>query len=111
MEERQPVGLVQWQWLGAGNLMETGLNIVDDHTIDIDIFIAETDRIGKGIGSQAIRTLMTQLRTTTQAKRATLFTGVENNAAIRAYEKCGFVRRAQYEDAEHCWTWVMVADL
>lgn len=111
MEGRTPVGLLQWQWLGANDLAETGLNVADEQTIDIDIFIAEIDRLGKGIGSKAIHTLMAQLRTSTQAKRVTLFTGFENKAAIRAYEKCGFACRAQYEDAEHGWTWVMVADL
>jgi aminoglycoside 6'-N-acetyltransferase len=111
MEADVPVGFVQWQWLSENDLLDVGLVAADGQTVDIDIFIGEVDRLGKGIGSEAIRLLMAKLSTSTDAKRATLFTGVENKAAIRAYEKCGFVRKLRYEDPVHGWTWLMVAEL
>jgi RimJ/RimL family protein N-acetyltransferase len=35
-------------------------------------------------------------------------TSVENHAAVRAYEKAGFVRSVQYEHAEWGPCWVLI---
>lgn len=104
------VGFLQWQPIGASDLVASGVSVPDDETIDIDIFIGEVEYLGKGIGSKAIDLLMTKLEEEGKAKRATLFTGVGNKRAIRAYEKAGFRLVSRYLDAEHGWTSVMMAE-
>ena len=105
------VGFLQWQPIAASDLAANGVHVPDDRTIDIDIFIGEVEYLGKGIGSQAIKFLLKRLEERGNARRATLFTGIENKRAIRAYEKAGFRLIAQYMDAEHGWTCVMMADI
>jgi aminoglycoside 6'-N-acetyltransferase len=105
------VGFLQWQPIGASDLAASEVHVPDDETIDIDIFIGEAEYLGRGIGPKAIDLLMTKLEEGGQAKRATLFTRVENRRAIRAYEKAGFRLISRYMDAEHGWTCVMMAEI
>jgi ribosomal protein S18 acetylase RimI-like enzyme len=105
------VGFVQWQRIGARELLESGVDVPDDETFDIDIFIADAGQLGRGIGPKAIEVLMKKLEEEGAAKRATLFTSVENERAKRAYEKAGFRERSKYLDAEHGWTNVMMAEI
>lgn len=104
------VGYLHWQPLTANELAEAGITFEDDRTIDIDIFIGEAVHLGRGVGPAALHLLMQRLRQNTDALRATLFTGVENHTAIRAYEKAGFQRVAHYHDVLG-WTWVMMGDV
>jgi ribosomal protein S18 acetylase RimI-like enzyme len=105
------VGFVQWQRIGARELLESGVDVPDDETLDIDIFIADAGQLGRGIGSKAIEVLMKKLEEEGAAKRATLFTSVENERAKRAYEKAGFRKRSMYLDDEHGWTNVMMVEI
>lgn len=105
------VGFVQWQPMAARDLLASGINAPDDETIDIDIFIGEADYLGRGIGPAALELLMKQIKEEGAAKRATLFTGVENERALRAYAKAGFQVKSNYMDAEHGWSTVLMAEI
>ena len=85
IEERgRPVGMIQYYheyydkhyWFSAG----------------IDIFIGEPDARDRGLGSEAVRTLLAYLFEVKRLHRVTIDPQVENARAIRAYEKAGFVR-------------------
>ena len=56
---------------------------------DVDIFIASTHQ-GRGLGSDAMRTLIHHLQTDLGHHRITLTTSPENHRAIHIYEKLGF---------------------
>lgn len=57
----------------------------------IDLFLAERAQ-GRGLGPDAIRTLVCYLTTQRGHHRLTIDPAVENEEAIRAYEKVGFRR-------------------
>jgi aminoglycoside 6'-N-acetyltransferase len=105
------VGFVQWQPMKAHDLLASGIDVPDDETIDLDIFIGEADYLGRGIGPAALKLLIKQIAAEGAAKRMTLFTGVENERALRAYAKAGFRVRSHYMDAEHGWTTVLMAEI
>jgi aminoglycoside 6'-N-acetyltransferase len=70
----------------------------------IDLFVDET-RHGRGLGSDAVRTLADFLVSERGHHRVTIDPAADNHAAIRAYEKAGFrpvgVMRAAWRDT---WT-------
>lgn len=105
------VGFVQWQPMAARELLKSGIAVPDDETIDIDIFIGEEEYLGRGIGPAALELLINQIKEEGTAKRATLFTGVENKRALRAYTKAGFRVRSHYMDAEHGGSIVMMTEI
>jgi aminoglycoside 6'-N-acetyltransferase len=55
----------------------------------IDLFLAE-ERQGRGLGTDAVRTLARHLVEDRGHHRLTIDPAVDNHAAIRAYEKVGF---------------------
>jgi aminoglycoside 6'-N-acetyltransferase len=70
----------------------------------IDLFVDET-RHGRGLGSDAVRTLADYLVAERGHHRVTIDPAADNHAAVRAYEKAGFQRvgvmRAAWRDT---WT-------
>jgi aminoglycoside 6'-N-acetyltransferase len=70
----------------------------------IDLFL-DTDRHGRGLGSDAVRTLADYLIAERGHHRVTIDPAADNHPAIRAYEKAGFERvgvmRAAWRDT---WT-------
>ena len=67
----------------------------------IDIFV-DADRHGRGLGSDAVRTLANHLVAERGHHRVTIDPAADNHPAIRAYEKAGFrpvgVMRAAWRD-------------
>ena len=70
----------------------------------LDLFV-DTARHGRGLGSDAVRTLTDYLIAERGHHRVTIDPAVDNHAAIRSYEKAGFrpvgVMRAAWRDT---WT-------
>jgi aminoglycoside 6'-N-acetyltransferase len=70
----------------------------------IDLFV-DSARHGRGLGSDAVRTLADHLVAERGHHRVTIDPAAENHAAIRAYEKAGFrqvgIMRAAWKDT---WT-------
>lgn len=56
----------------------------------IDIFIGEPDARDRGLGTEALRTLLRYLFETKGLKRVTIDPEPSNRRAVRAYEKAGF---------------------
>jgi aminoglycoside 6'-N-acetyltransferase len=57
----------------------------------VDIFVA-TEQQGRGVGTDAVRTVVRHLVEERGHHRVTIDPTVENVAAVRAYEKAGFQR-------------------
>jgi aminoglycoside 6'-N-acetyltransferase len=74
----------------------------------IDIFVAP-ERHGRGIGTDAIRTLVEHLLTDRGHHRVTIDPAADNAAAVRCYEKAGFrrvgVMESSWRDA-HTGEWI-----
>ena len=58
---------------------------------DVDIFLGPA-HIGRGLGSEALRTIIRELTEERGHHRITLWTSPENERAIRCYEGLGFRR-------------------
>lgn len=79
-------------------------------TWDLDIFIAEPGFRGRGLGSRALALLKDEVFSTTLAVAVSVFTSIENERAVRAYEKAGFRWRRIWNDPVTGPSWFMVAD-
>jgi aminoglycoside 6'-N-acetyltransferase len=102
-----PVGYVRWQVPTREELDAAGLQEVPDDVIDIDMAVGEEAWIGRGIGPAALAILRDRL-TRAGAKMVVLATSVENERAVRAYEKAAFTRRRQFVDTDGDTYWLMV---
>ena len=108
-----PVGFMQfYRWSSYGaEADEVGIPY-DDGAWGVDVFIGERDALGQGLGTRMMELLSDYLETERDATSIVLTTEVDNTAAIRCYEKAGFVRGARVldtdtRDGERVWAWVM----
>lgn len=79
-------------------------------TWDMDIFIAEPAARGCGLGPQALADLRDEVFSTTLATAVCLFTSIENEQAVRAYEKAGFDWSRIWHDPLCGPMWLLVSD-
>lgn len=77
---------------------------------DLDLFIAERDARGHGIGPAALDALRREVFSTTLATAVSIFAPVGNEAAVRAYERAGFVWRRIWHDAASGPMWLLVSE-
>jgi len=68
---------------------------------ELGIIIGDREALGKGYGSDAIRTLLKFAFETLHLHRIYLRCGAGNERAIRTYEACGFRREGIFREA--CW--------
>jgi len=61
-------------------------------TLGLDLFLGETDVIGRGMGTRLIRLVLRRLLALPETARVQIDPAPNNAAAIRAYEKAGFRR-------------------
>jgi len=73
-----------------GNIYLRNIHWVDRHA-ELRIFIGDSDQRSKGYGQAAVRLLVEHAFQDLGLLRVYLFVLEDNRAAIRAYEKCGFV--------------------
>ena len=66
------------------------LTRITENDAEFHIFIGETNSHGKGVGSQATQLLLEHARHVLGLREIYLNVHVDNIAAIRIYEKCGF---------------------
>ncbi|MGI9423542.1 MAG: GNAT family N-acetyltransferase, partial [Hyphomicrobiaceae bacterium] len=102
--------------VGYGHAVDASLwgdDLPDDlapGTWDLDIFIAEPAYRGRGIGSVALEMLRDEVFSTTLAIAVSVFPSVENEPAVRAYEKIGFTWKRIWDDPVYGPSWFMVYD-
>ncbi|MBR7554092.1 GNAT family N-acetyltransferase [Allobacillus sp. GCM10007491] len=85
----QPIGYIQYYEIQPKKLDEYGILLNNGKLYGIDQFIGEPTLWGKGIGTQMIRMILSELNRK-GATKVLLEVNPENRRAIRAYEKCGF---------------------
>lgn len=88
-----PVGYLQFYPVTEAERAEYGLpgEALTD-VYGIDLFIGEPDLWNRGIGTAAVSALTSYLFAERQARQIVIDPWVENERAIRCYEKCGFRR-------------------
>jgi aminoglycoside 6'-N-acetyltransferase len=79
-------------------------------TWDMDIFIAEPSARGCGLGPRALGELRAEVFSTTLATAVCVFTSVENEQAVRAYERAGFQWSRIWNDPVSGPMWLMISD-
>jgi aminoglycoside 6'-N-acetyltransferase len=104
----RPVGYLRWQPLSRSALATIKLPDPPAGVYDVDVLIGEPAFRGRGIASAALRVLSRRLLADPSVDLLVRCTSVENHAAVRAYEKAGFVRSVQYEHAEWGPCWVLI---
>ncbi len=79
-------------------------------TWDMDIFIAEPHARGCGLGPLALAELRDEVFSTTLATAVCVFASIENERAVRAYEKAGFHWSRIWQDPVTGPMWLLIAD-
>ncbi len=106
-----PVGYVQFYETKS----EPDFYIQEDFTKEpnvyaLDIFIGEPSQHGKGIGSESLR-LIVQHLVRNGAKKVIIDPDIDNERAIRAYEKAGFTKIKMIEDLpNNKKSWLMLIE-
>lgn len=78
-------------------------------TWDLDLFVADEESRGKGVGQAALALLRDEVFATTLAVAVCVFPSVKNERAVRAYEKAGFRWQRVWHDPQTGPAWFMVA--
>ena len=79
-------------------------------TWDMDLFIADPSARGSGLGPQALADLRQEVFSTTLATAVCVFTSVNNELAVRAYEKSGFQWRRIWHDPLSGPMWLLITE-
>ena len=74
-----------------------------DHSVELDILIAEEKYYGRGYGTDAIRTLTSYLFREMKVRRCRIEVVSKNPRAIRAYEKAGLKHVYTYSRKGIIW--------
>lgn len=84
--------IIEWQGRGVGNIEYHHPYADTDYlwTAGIDIFIGEPDARDRGVGTEAVRTMLRFLFEEKRVHRVTIDPEVGNARAIRSYQKAGF---------------------
>jgi len=84
--------VIEWQGRGVGSVEYSHPYADTDYlwTAGIDIFIGEPAARNRGVGTEAVRTLLQYLFEVKHLHRVTIDPEVGNARAIRSYEKAGF---------------------
>lgn len=79
-------------------------------TWDMDLFIAEPAARGCGLGPLALSELRREVFATTLATAVCVFASIENEHAVRAYERAGFRWSAIWQDPVTGPMWLLISD-
>lgn len=110
--------IIEWQGRPVGyahavDAMTWGDELPEDleaGTWDMDIFIAEPAARGRGLGPVALAELRSEVFSTTLATSVCVFTSIDNEQAVRAYEKAGFEWRRIWHDPLQGPVWLMITE-
>jgi aminoglycoside 6'-N-acetyltransferase len=111
-----PVGFMQfYRWASyADEAKEVGIPF-DDRSWGIDVFIGESEQTGRGLGTRMMTLLCEYLEAERGASSIALTTELDNEVAIRCYEKSGFRKAGQVfdldtRDGERTRDWLMIRE-
>lgn len=110
--------IIEWQGRPVGyahaiDAMTWGDELPDSlqaGTWDMDIFIAEAAARGCGLGPRALAELRNEVFSTTLATAVCVFTSIENEQAVRAYEKADFYWSRIWQDPIAGPMWLLISD-
>lgn len=107
-QDGMPIGYIRWEIVNPDALAAIGLQEIPQGSIDMDIFIGDPGRAGRGAGPAALRLVFDHLISSSDTPLAGLCTSVENTVAHRAFEKAGCIRHARFNDDTFgpCWVYV-----
>lgn len=92
----KPMAYIQYYRLDQGNEKTGGTWLPEfpKNTLGIDQFIGEADCLGKGYGTEFIKKFIKYLAEALETTTSTIILDPEpeNHAAIRCYEKVGFIK-------------------
>ena len=97
----KPIGYIQYYYIDRSKVESGSLlpPLPDETTVGIDQFIGDPDYLHKGYGTLFIKQFIAELPTLeSEITTIILDTNPENLAAIRCYEKVGFIRVCTYEN-------------
>jgi len=77
---------------------------------DLDVFIADRAVRGHGIGPATLDALRGEVFSTTLATAVAVFAPIANEAAVRAYERAGFVWRHIWHDPASGPMWLLICE-
>lgn len=77
---------------------------------EIDLFIADADHRGRGVGAQALKQLKSEVFSTTLAVALAIFPSIANESAVRAFERAGFSWKSVWQDPVAGPAWFMLAE-
>ena len=88
----QPIGYVQTYQAVASHADGWWLDVHDRGVYGIDQFLADPARLGRGLGTQMVRSFVVELFADPRVTRVQTDPSPGNARAIRCYEKAGFRR-------------------
>jgi aminoglycoside 6'-N-acetyltransferase len=72
-----------------------------DEAAGLDLFLAEPELLGRGLGTEVIRSFVTEIVFAREATRACVADpDLENVASVRAFAKAGFTKVREFVDPE-----------
>jgi RimJ/RimL family protein N-acetyltransferase len=96
--DERPVGFIQ-SYTVADHPEHHDLVRVEDGVAGVDLFIAEPDLVGRGLGSEVLRRFVDEIVFAEASVHACIADPeVDNVASIRAFEKAGFARVREFVD-------------
>lgn len=107
-----PIGYLQFYEIDEEEREIYGYGISEEMIYGMDQFIGETTYWNKGIGTQLVRSVVTYLIQEKGVQRIVMDPQIQNERAIRCYEKCGFKKvkllpRHELHEGEFCDCWLI----
>lgn len=106
----KPIGYLQFYEVAEDERQIYDYDDSEEVIYGMDQFIGETGYWNKGIGTQLVRLVVTYLMRDKGANRIVMDPQIQNERAIRCYEKCGFrkvklLSKRELHEGEYrdCW--------
>lgn len=95
----EPVGYLRWRTQAGAHLRGTSVaQVIREGAVQLDVLVGPRDRRFVGIGSVALRLAYDELYEALQPQICFGKSSVHHFAALRAFEKAGFLHHFFYDD-------------